>query len=80
MKLSSLDSLNIDDFIDNSKLSLLDDTSEIQGIKSYEIIKPGYVYEWFKLPDFPLNNSPTNSVYRCFSTIEEIDIHSNFFR
>ena len=58
-------------------MSLIDDTTQIY--ESHEVIMPGFVYEWFKLPDFPLNNGPTNNIYRCFSSIEEIDIHSNFF-
>ena len=72
-----LDNINFDDLVNCPELSLIDDTTQIY--ESHEVIMPGFVYEWFKLPDFPLNNGPTNNIYRCFSSIEEIDIHSNFF-
>ena len=47
----SLDDFNFDDLINSSELSLVDATT--QNIESYEVITPGFVYEWFKLPDFP---------------------------
>ena len=47
----SLDDFNFDDLINSSELALVDATT--QNIESYEVIMPGFVYEWFKLPDFP---------------------------